>query len=137
MIVLDTNVVSELMRPNPDEVVGRWARAIAGTELFTTSFTIAEILFGIVRLPEGRRKAGIRSRWDEVLVIFGDRILDFDAEAAAVYADIAAGREAAGRPIHIADGQIAAVCRRHGATLATRNVTDFDGLDLELVNPFD
>lgn len=136
MIVLDTNVVSELMRSTPHASVDAWVRGLAGDDLFTTSITVAEITFGLVRLPHGRRRTELRATWDEVLATFNDRVLDFDAVAAVAYADIAASREARGRPIHIADAQIAALCRRDGATLATRNVKDFDGIGLTIVDPF-
>lgn len=106
MIVLDTNVVSELMRPRPDDAVVAWVTDIAGDDLVTTSVTVAEILFGITRLPDGRRKDGLRTAWTGVLEAMEDRVLDVDIRAAEAYADIAAAREAAGRPIHVADGQV-------------------------------
>lgn len=136
MLVLDTNVLSEAMRGGPNAAIDRWVREQAPEYRYTTSVTLAEIAYGTERLPEGRRKEHLRDAARAAVAAFGDLILDFDRAAATAYATIRTRREATGRPISVLDAQIAAICRVHGATLATRNVKDFDGLDLALVNPW-
>lgn len=137
MIVLDTNVVSELMRPAPAASVVRWVDALPATSLYTTSVTRAEILFGIALLPKGRRRDAVASAavamFDED---FGGRVLDFGRDAALAFASIASARRRAGRPIAGFDAQIAAIARSVGAALATRNVDDFEGTGLEVVDPW-
>jgi len=135
-MVMDTNVVSELMRTTPSDVVLAWVRAQPATELCTTSVTVAEVRYGLARLPEGGRKNLLAMAAAEVFTAFADRILSFDAAAAAHYADVAVTRSLLGAPISGFDAQIAAICRRHGAALATRNISDFDRLGLDLVNPW-
>lgn len=136
MIVLDTNVVSELMRPSPSPVVGRWVRNRPPADLYTTSITVAEIGYGIERLPEGQRKDVLAGTAAEVFSTFADHILPFDDPAAAAYPAIVVGRERAGTPISGFDAQIAAICRTHRATLASRNVADFDGTGVEVLDPW-
>jgi predicted nucleic acid-binding protein len=126
MIVLDTNVTSELMRPAPLLVVTAWVRARNARELYTTSITMAEIRYGIERLPDGRRKDLLRITAEDVFSAFAEAVLPFDAAAAAEYAGIVSRRDRTGAPIDGFDAQIAAICRTHGAALATRNVKDFD-----------
>jgi len=137
MIVLDTNVVSELMRPESLERVLRWTDTQPATELFLTAVTLAELLYGNGRLPDGRRRKMLADLLDEMVAEdFGQRILGFDDVAAAHYADIVVERERAGQPISTADAQIAATCRSHGATIATRNVDDFTGTGIDIVDPW-
>lgn len=136
MIVLDTNVVSELMRAAPAPRVVRWLGAQTAGSLATTAITIAEIHYGLARLPAGRRAAELRAAADDVLDAFSDQVWPFDAAAAAVYGDEAAAREQQGRPIQALDAQIAAVCHVRGAALATRNIRDFEGLDVDLIDPW-
>lgn len=136
MIVLDTNVVSELMRQTPAQPVLDWVRAQSAGVLCTTSVTLAEVRYGIARLPEGRRKGALRAAADDVFSAFADRVIAFDAVDAAHYADIAVARADAGIPISGFDAQIAAVCRHHRAALATRNIDDFKHLALDLVDPW-
>ena len=137
MIVLDTNVISELMRDSPQQTVLTWFDAQPTSSLFVTTITEAEILTGIALLPDGRRRSGLAESADRVFTaLFAGRILVFDSDAANIYAEIFAQRHAAGRPISEADCQIAAVARSHGAAIATRNVTDFEGVEVELVNPW-
>ncbi|MGI8945805.1 MAG: type II toxin-antitoxin system VapC family toxin [Thermoleophilaceae bacterium] len=136
MIVLDSNVVSELMRSRPAAPVLRWVEAQPAAELGTTSVTLAEVRYGIARLPDGRRKELLLAAAEDVFTTFADRVLAFDAVAAVQYADIAATRARAGDPISGFDAQIAAVCRRHHATLATRNTDDFNRLGLDLLDPW-
>jgi toxin FitB len=136
MIVLDTNVVSELMRPDPAPQVAAWIRERDRRELRTTVITLAEIRFGIARLPDGRRKQALLGAADEIFLSFDDQVLPFDAAAAEQYAVIASARERSGKPIPGFDALIAAVCRSRGAALATRNLPDFGGTGIELVDPW-
>lgn len=137
MIVIDTDVASELMRPVPSPVVVAWVRAWRASELYATSITLAEILYGIERLPESRRKALLRTAATEVFSAFSDRVLAFDAPAAEHYAAIVGARERAGVPISGFDAQIAAICHERGATLATRNTKDFHDTGVTIVDPWD
>ena len=136
MIVVDTNVASELMRPAPDARVVTWVRANAGDELYTTSITVAEIRYGLERLPDGARKALLRATAVQVFSAFAAHVLAFDADAAGLYGDIVAARQRGGAPIDGFDAQIAAICRRHAATLATRNVKDFAQTGVDIVDPW-
>ena len=138
MIVLDTYVLSELMRPAPSPQILAWLDAQTPDTLWLTSVSVAELLFGIARLPEGARKqAFAQAALGMLEEDFPNRVLGFDLEAASIFADLAAASERAGRPMGLADGQIAAICLAHNASLATRNVRDFDQLGLQLVNPWD
>ncbi|HUQ38932.1 MAG TPA: type II toxin-antitoxin system VapC family toxin [Acidimicrobiales bacterium] len=136
MIVVDTNVVAELMRPEPNEVVRRWSLAQQSGESYTTAITLAEILYGIERLPSGRRKDLLRATASDIFSTFGDRVLPFDADAAAQYPLIVEGRDRLGRPIEGFDAQIASICRVGQAALATRNVKDFEHTGIEVVDPW-
>jgi predicted nucleic acid-binding protein len=136
MIILDTNVISELMRPSPASAVLGWLRQWTSAELFTTAITVAEIRYGIARLPEGRRKDDLGRVADEVFTAFPDQVLPFDLKAAATYADLVAYCERIGSPIDGFDGQIAAICQIHGALLATRNIKDDHNTGLTTVDPW-
>jgi toxin FitB len=135
MIVVDTNVVSELMRPSPSPVVVGWVRSNE-RELYTTSITLAEIRYGIERLADGRRKELLRSTAEEVFAAFEERVLPFDAKAAMLYAMIVSERGRAGLPIDGFDAQIASICRGHRAALATRNSKDFQGTGTDVIDPW-
>lgn len=136
MIVLDTNVISELARPAPSLPVLEWVDAQDGIAI--TATTAAELLHGVARLPDGARKSGLTDAIAEMLDgPLRDKVLAFDRAAASHYAEIVAAREASGRPISIADAQIAAICRSRGAALGTRNVRDFDAVGIAVVNPWD
>lgn len=138
MIVLDTNVLSELMKPAPAERVVGWMAAQPATSLYTTSITQAEILHGIMLLPSGRRRSAVEAAADAMFKEdFGGRILSFGSDAAHAYARIAAERRRGGRPISHFDAQIAAIARSAGAALATRNVTDYDACGVNVINPWD
>ncbi len=138
MIVLDTNVVSELMRPEPAAAVVDWVDGQPAAEIYLTAITVAELLYGVARLPDRQRKVALAERVEELLSNdFEHRISPFDETAAAHYADIVAHRERTGRPISMADAQIAATCRSHGALLATRNVADFTDTGILIVNPWE
>jgi len=137
MIVLDTNALSDGMKPSPSERVLRWLALEEPSGVFITTITQAEILAGIEVLPAGKRRQSLavaaRRMFDEY---FHGRILAFDSEAARQFATIAAIRKAAGRPISQFDAMIAAIARVHRATLATRNVRDFEHCGIPLVNPW-
>ena len=137
MIVLDTNVVSELMRASPAEGVVEWVDRHTVADLHLTAITVAELLYGVARLPDGRRKIEL-ARLVEVMLIeeFDHRVVPFDETGASHYADIVVRRERAGRPISTADAQIAATCRSHGATLATRNIDDFADTGIAIIDPW-
>lgn len=136
MIILDTNVLSELMRSAPDRRVLAWVSAQAAASLFTTALSEAEILYGIAVLPAGRRRKALDLAVVGLFADFGDRVLPFDSAAAQTYATIAADRRTAGRPISFADAQIAAIARTLGARLATRNTPDFDGCGVQVIDPW-
>jgi predicted nucleic acid-binding protein len=137
MIVLDTNVLSETLRPTPSARVLEWMRSEPASALFTTAITEAEMLYGIALLPEGRRRGSLEAI---VELIFTEdlagRVLPFDSAAAREFADIAAGRRRTGQPISDADARIAAIARSRGAALATRNIADFTGCGLSLIDPW-
>jgi toxin FitB len=136
VIVLDTNVVSELMRTAPAADVVAWVHRQPAAQVCTTAVTLAEVRYGIARLPAGRRRDLLRAAADDVFGAFADQVLAFDAVAATHYADVVVEREHSGSPISGFDAQIAAVCRAHRATLATRNTDDFDRLGIDLVDPW-
>lgn len=136
IVVLDTNVISELMRSAPDARVVAWVSAVSPAAVCTTAVTLAEVRFGIARLPTGRRRSLLQAAADDVFATFADRVLAFDVIAAGHYADVVVERDRAGTPISGFDAQIAAVCRAHHAALATRNTGDFNGLALELIDPW-
>jgi predicted nucleic acid-binding protein len=136
VIVLDTNVVSELMRAAPSNEVVAWLRAQRAGSLLTTAVTVAEIRHGLERLPNGRRATELRRIADETLGAFAGQVLAFDLDAANRYGVLVAERERAGRPIAALDAQIAAICLSRGASLATRNVRDFGGTGVEVLDPW-
>jgi hypothetical protein len=136
MIVLDTNVVSELMRPSPSPSVLSWLRGQRADELYTTAITLAEIRYGIERLPDGKRKQLLAAAANEVFGGFEEQVLSFDDRAALQYAGIVSGRDRAGRPIEGFDGQIASICKQHGAALATRDGTDFAQTGVDVIDPW-
>jgi predicted nucleic acid-binding protein len=137
VIVLDTNVISELTRQVPEPGVISWLDSLPAEEVGTTAVTAAELLYGVTRMPAGRRKTELAEAVRGLLGDdFRDRVLPFDEHCASRYADIVCGREALGRLIGVADAQIAAICRTAEATLATRNTDDFSGTGIELINPW-
>ncbi len=137
MIILDTNVISELMRPNPFPQVAAWVAKHAATELATTSITEAEILYGIEILKKSKRRDGLLVAAEAMFAEdFAGRIFSFDSEAAEAFSRIAARRRALGRPISHPDAQIAAIAKARGAKLATRNVADFEECGLDVMDPW-
>ncbi|WP_434572533.1 type II toxin-antitoxin system VapC family toxin [Pseudomonas sp. Z3-6] len=137
MIVLDTNVLSEFMRSEPDARVLAWVDVLPAMELAITAVTVAEILHGIARLPSGKRKqkleANAMAMFEEDFV---GRIFPFDAYAAVEYAALVANSEARGRAVSMADAQIAAICRAQSTSIATRNVRDFEFSGVEVIDPW-
>ena len=138
MIILDTNVLSETIRPSPSDQVLRWLEKYPAPQLFTTAITEAEILYGVALLPKGRRRTALQSAVELMFAEdFRDRVLPFDSEAALAYRSIAADRRLAGRPISQSDAQIAAIARSRGAVLATRNTPDFTDCGIRVINPWE
>jgi toxin FitB len=137
MTILDTNVLSELMRPKPSPRVVAWVAKQPATELFTTSITEAEIFYGIELLTEGKRREGLLEAAEAMFAEdLAGRVFSFESDAARVFSKIAAERRAVGRPISHADAQIAAIARVRSAKLATRNVEDFEGCGLDVIDPW-
>lgn len=138
MIVLDTNVISELFRPEPDGRVVAWVESLTG-DVAITAVTLAELLAGIGRLPDGRRKTDLTERVTAALEPYTETkaVLPFDARAAEQYAEVLVERQRAGLPISTADAQIASICRSRAAVCATRNVKDFISTGTQLVDPWE
>lgn len=137
MIVLDTNVISELSRRVPDPGLLAWLDSLESSEVATTTITAAELRYGVARLPDGHRKRELTAVIRGIVTEdFHGRVLPFDERASVRYSDIVANRERIGRPVGVADAQIAAICRDLGSVLATRNTADFDETGIELINPW-
>ena len=138
MFILDTNVVSELMRPAPDPVIVSWVAARATSSLFLTAVTEAELRFGLAVMAPGKRRDGLSTGLERMLETgFANRVLPFDSRAARAYAGIAATRRRRGRPIAQADCQIAAIARARGMAVGTRNIRDFEDMGIEIFNPWE
>lgn len=137
MIVLDTNVISEAMSSVPNENVSRWISAQIAPDLFTTTISLAEILYGIELLPLGKRRSALLFSAESMFGrLFSGRILVFDEPAARAFAAVALERRRRGHPITLFDAQIAAVAKASGAILATRNTADFEHCGIRLANPW-
>jgi predicted nucleic acid-binding protein len=137
MILLDTNVISEIMRPRPDSRVASWIQSLPRNEFWTSSVVVAELLSGIDLMPPGRRQEGLREAVEEMLTEdFHGQILSFDLAAARLYGQILSARQRMGRPINEMDAQIAATARAHGAAVATRNTKDFLACEIALIDPW-
>lgn len=138
MIILDTNVLSELMKSQPNKSVVCWIGKYQATSLFITTLTQAEILYGLEILPAGKRRTALKKAAKSMFELdFAQRILPFNSDAAQLFATIAAKRRTLGRPISQIDAQIAAIVRSHNATLATRNVADFEECGIDIINPWE
>lgn len=138
MILLDANVVSEGLRPRPSLAVKDWIDSQPAALLYLCTPVLAELRFGMDRLAAGRRKEDLRRALDEIENdTFRDRILPFDIAAAKEYGRLSADRQRRGRPIDVMDGLVAAIVRSQNAVLATRNVSDFEDVGIELINPFE
>lgn len=136
MIVLDTNVVSEALRPEPDPAVIAWLNSQSANTLYLSSVTLAELLFGVGALPDGARRDRLAEALDRMLGLFPSRILPFNQDAARRYADMAVRARAAGRPLPIVDGYLAATASAHGFAVATRNTKHFSDTGVPLVDPW-
>lgn len=136
MILLDTNVVSEAMKPAPDDAVRAWLDEQAAETLYLSSVTIAELMFGIGALPKGKRKDKLADALDVVMKVFADRILPFDVDAARRYADLAVKARAAGKGFPTPDGYIAAIAVSKGFAVATRDASAFDAAGIEVIDPW-
>jgi len=136
MIVLDTNVVSEAMKPEPAAAVQAWLNAQTAETLYLSSVTLAELLYGIACLPAGRRKLALGEALDGLLALFAGRVLGFDTDAAHCYADLAARARAAGRGFPTPDGYIAAIATAKGYAVATRDTAPFDAAGVHVINPW-
>ena len=136
MIVVDTNVLSEPFRRLPEPRVVAWLDA-AGSEVAITTVTVGELLFGALRLPDGRRRSELLDSIEQLVAQAGDRVLPFDQSAARSYGRLRAERESAGRPAGSEDLLIGSVCLARGLPLATRNVRHFEGFGIDMVNPWD
>ena len=138
MIVLDTNVVSEPLKPQPNPVVLDWLNAQAPQTLYLTSITVAELLAGVDAMPTGQKRDKLRlAILEQILPLFEGRVLPFDLAAAQAFAPVNTQARLSGHPIGFADGAIAAISAAHGFILATRNVNDFKGANIALINPWD
>ncbi len=137
MIIIDTNVISELLRPTPEPAVEAWLGEQDGLSIYLTAISEAELRYGVAIMASGKRRDGLGVAIDRILRDdMAGRILPFDSAAARAYADIAARRRSAGKPISQADCQIAAIARAHTAPVATRNTPDFEGCGIDLINPW-
>lgn len=137
MIVLDTNVVSELVHRSPDPAVEAWVEGYALEDLFFSAVGEAELRYGAAIMPAGQRRETLASDIESMLrASFENRILPFNSAAARAYAEIAAARRAAGRPVSYPDSQIAAIAHSHGMAVATRNIRDFEGMGIAFINPW-
>ena len=137
MIILDTHVVSELMRRQPDPTVVRWLDLQATQSIWITTITLFETRLGLALLPLGHRREGLEQAFAQLLAVdLENRVLPFDTEAAAQAALLAAERQRGGRPVDIRDTQIAGIAQARRARLATRNLHHFEGLTVEVINPW-
>jgi predicted nucleic acid-binding protein len=136
MILLDTNVVCEAMKPEPDRAVHAWLDEQAAETLYLSSVTIAELMFGIGALPEGKRKDKLAAALDGVLELFADRILPFDTAAARRYADLAVKARAAGRGFPTPDGYIAAIAAARDLAVASRDISAFTAAGVTVLDPW-
>lgn len=137
MFVLDTNVVSELMRPAPEPAVEAWVAQHRATDMYFTAISEAELRYGVAIMRAGRRRDALASAVDGLIrEDFGGRVLPFDGAAARAYSEIAAVRRSAGRPVSQADCQIAAIALARGFAVATRNVPDFADMGIEIADPW-
>ncbi|WP_420113859.1 type II toxin-antitoxin system VapC family toxin [Pseudactinotalea sp.] len=136
MIVLDTNVFSEAMRPEPNPHVVGWLNDQAAGTLYLSSVTLAELLFGLRVLPGGARAERLTRALDQLLGLFAGRVLPFDQEAARRYADMTAAARASGRPLPVADAYLAGTAAANGFAVATRNIRHFADTGVDLIDPW-
>ena len=137
MILLDSNVLSELMRPEPEETVLDWVDQLNRETTYISTINQAEILQGVMLLPDGKRKQQLTKKAEQMFQLFEQRILPFDIRAAEIYAEVVVGRQQQGRPIYFQDAQIAAITIEYNCAIATRNVSDFKEIErLKVINPW-
>lgn len=137
MIILDTNVISELLRPVPEARVVDWLGRMDGSTIYLTTITEAELRYGVAIMATGKRRDGLVRMIHQIMrEDFAGRVLPFDSPSAVAFAGIAATRRAAGRELAHADGQIAAIASVWSATVATRNTADFMGCGIDIINPW-
>ncbi len=137
MILLDTNVVSEVMKARPAEAFVTWLNGQHSEKLYVSSITIGEISYGLRILPDGKRRSGLRERFERfVALAFDQRVLAYDESAARIYGDLMGDRKELGLPMSVPDGQIAAIARLNHLAVATRNVVGFENCGIDVVNPF-
>mgnify|MGYP005994174375 FL=1 len=137
MIVLDTNVVSEAMKPEPDPAVRAWLNEQSAETLYLSSVTLAELLFGIAALPNGKRKDMLSETLGGLVELFRGRILSFDVDAARKYAELAVTARTAGRGVPVPDGYIAAIAVSQGYQVASRDMAPFEAANVDVINPFE
>jgi hypothetical protein len=138
MILLDTNVVSEVMRATPAQAVLEWLNEQESSALYVSSITIGEIACGLHILPDGKRRYGLNERFERFIALaFAQRVLAYDEPAARVYGEVMGARKELGRPMSVPDGQIAAIARCQHLIVATRNVADFEHCGIDVLNPFE
>ncbi len=137
MIVLDTNVVSEAMKPEPDPAVRAWLNEQSAETLYLSSVTLAELLFGIAALPNGKRKDMLSETLDGLVELFRGRILSFDVDAARKYAELAVTARTAGRGFPVPDGYIAAIAVSQGYQVASRDMAPFEAANVDVINPWE
>jgi predicted nucleic acid-binding protein len=137
MILLDTNVVSEVMKTRPAEAVVVWLNGQDSEKLYVSAITIGEIAYGLRILPDGKRRSGLRERFERfVALAFDQRVVVYDESAARIYGEMMGDRKELGLPMSVPDGQIAAIARLNHMSVATRNVSDFENCGIEVINPF-
>lgn len=138
MVIIDTNVVAEMMKPSPSPMVVAWLNSQESSALFLTAISIGEIVYGLRVMPSGKRRLQLEQGFERVLAeAFAGRILAFDEEAARHYGEVMGRRKEIGRSLSVPDGQIASIARARGCAIATRNVRDFTECGVEVINPFD
>jgi len=137
MIVLDTNVVSEAMKPEPHPAVRAWLNAQTAQTLYLSSVTLAELLFGIAALPAGKRRDMLTKALDGLLGLFRDRVLPFDIDAARHYAELAVRARTSGRGFPTPDGYIAAIAASRGFIVASRDTAPFQAAGVRIINPWE
>ena len=138
MIILDTNVISESLRPRCSDAVTAWLDAQAAESLYLTAINAAELWAGVAVMPEGARKAALEASLEDLLTrLFGVRRLDFDHDAARSYAELTRRTTAAGTPLPLADGLIAAIALAHGFAVATRDIAPFQAAGVAVIDPWE
>jgi len=137
MILLDTNIVSEVMKASPADNVLAWLNEQDSGKLYVSAITIGEIVYGLRILPDGKRRLGLSEKFEQFIALaFDQRVLAYDELAARAYGELMGHRKVLGRPMSISDGQIAAIARSKHLVVATRNVSDFESCSVDVIDPF-